>query len=70
MSNAPTTEERAQLKRDMQRARAFGLLLGAVEGLNLRLPKDERHKAEAIAEEARTLWDGTEALDKSTLTGN
>ena len=49
------TEEQ---KREVERARAYGLMRGACEALLLRLPKDERQTVEALTREADALWDG------------
>jgi hypothetical protein len=45
-------------RQEIQRARAFGLLLGLAEGMALNMGQPMRDKAQAVIEEARELWDG------------
>lgn len=42
----------------IDKARAYGLMRGACEGLLLRLPGTERYKIQRLMEEADALWDG------------
>ena len=44
------------LKRDIDRSRAFGLLLGLAEGIAFRLGKEEKQRIDEILEEARATW--------------
>lgn len=43
-------------KKAIERARAFGLMAGACEGMMLRLPVDERKRIQELINEAKTLW--------------
>lgn len=43
---------------DIQRARAFGMLLGLAEGLALSMDQPLRDKAQAVVDEAKELWEG------------
>lgn len=52
----PDSLLRAQLRREIRMNEAFGLLLGALEGVALRLPKEEREPIMRITKEARDLW--------------
>jgi hypothetical protein len=43
-------------QKEIDRARAFGLLLGACTGMTYRVAAEDREKIERIIEEARKLW--------------
>lgn len=53
-------------KKEIDRARAYGLMRGACEGMALRLPKEEQYRIEKIMKEADDLWDGKPLIDDPT----
>ena len=57
MSTKLNPEEIAAMKKSVDRSRAYGLMRGCVDGLLMRLPKDERPRIERLMRDADELWE-------------